>query len=190
MNLTDLRGLITNETGHALFDLAAGVKPGLAIVELGSYEGKSTAFLAAGAPNNCPVFAVDLWDLPNPRSQHRSAHRHHYDDPAHREQFHNQLRAVGLRDRVTAIQSNTVDAATRYKLGSNPPVGLLYVDADHTETAVRADLRAWIPLLDAVAVVAFDDYGRKRNPGVKIVADSLGLPVELPIPTLAVVRLG
>ena len=47
--LEALSGLIPHDEGLALADLAAAVPATEAIVELGSFKGKSTAYLAAGA---------------------------------------------------------------------------------------------------------------------------------------------
>jgi hypothetical protein len=37
------------------------------------------------------------------------------------------------------------------------PIGLLFIDGDHTESGVRRDWSCWSPHLTADAVVAFDD---------------------------------
>lgn len=171
MKLDSLSGLMNPGIGDALYDLAKVVPEGLAIVEIGSFKGKSTAYLAQGSKdgNGCQVFAVDPWDLPgNPYGKHG------YSAPIVRETFEKQLKAARLWSRVTPIQAFSVDAAKEWE---GPKVGLLFVDGDHTETGVRSDLAAWTPHLADGAVIAFDDYATKRNPGVKIVADELGCEI-------------
>jgi predicted O-methyltransferase YrrM len=155
-----IRGLITDDIASELAGLAAQVPAGQAIVELGSFEGCSTTALALAAA--VEVFAVDLWDDPR-----NIAGKHDFTNPDHRARFNEHT--AGLN--VTAIQASTVEAAERY---TGPPVGLLFVDADHTFASVRADVEAWWPHLADDAVVAFDDYGTRRNPGVKAVADTYG----------------
>lgn len=184
MTAADIRGLITDELGEQLHALAFDVAQGQAIVELGSFEGKSTAYLAAGAleAGRCvPVYAVDLWD-----DERNVSGKHHFTDPAHRERFIDNLVDAGLAGHVTAVQADTVEAAKRY---DGAPVGLLYIDADHREAAVRQDLQAWRRHLAPGAVVAFDDYGTKKNPGVKRVVDRLRLPTTVVAERLAVVRM-
>lgn len=179
--LESLSGLLRPGVGEALAGLAAAVPEDQAIVEVGSFRGKSTAYLAAGskAGNGAPVFAVDAWDLPgNPYGKHG------FSAPAIREQFEAQLRAVRLRSRVTAIRSFSIDAARGWV---GPPIGLLFIDGDHTEPAVRGDVTAWAPHLAERHSLAFDDYATKPNPGVAVVVDALtGYEISIVAEHLAV----
>lgn len=178
LNLDSLVGLMNPGIGDALSDLAADVPSDLAIVEIGSFKGKSTAYLAAGS-KGAKVYAVDPWDLPgNPYGKHG------FCAPIVREVFEEQLRSVRLWSRVTPIRAFSADAAADWK---GPKVGLLFIDGDHTETAVRADVAAWTPHLADPHVIAFDDYDTPRNPGVRNVVDSLdGYTVRIVAEHLAV----
>ena len=165
--LAELEGLLNPGIGEALAGLAGAVPEDLAVVEVGSFKGKSTAYLAAGAKDGAGahVWAVDPWDLPG-----NVYGKHGYNAPVVRETFERQLRSLRLWARVTAVRSFSADAAAAW---DGPPIGLLFIDGDHTERAVRADLAAWSPHLAPSHVVAFDDYDTKRNPGVKAVVDGL-----------------
>lgn len=167
MILADVQGLITSEVGAALADLASAVPDDLAIVELGSYKGQSTAHLATGAKegNGAHVWAVDPWDLPG-----NVYGKHGYSAPVVRDEFERQLRALRLWSRVTPVQAFSTDAAYSW---DGPKVGLLYIDADHSEKAVSADFGAWQHHLAPGATVAFDDLDTPRNPGVRLVVDRL-----------------
>jgi hypothetical protein len=167
MHLTDLNGLITLGVGDALRDLASAVPEDLAIVEVGSFKGMSAAHLAMGAKegNGAHVYAVDPWDLPG-----NVYGKHGYSAPIVREEFENQLRAVRLWGRVTPIRAFSKDAAADW---TGPDIGLLYIDADHTEEAVRADVFAWSPHLAVDHVIAFDDLDTPRNPGVRVVVGEM-----------------
>jgi MMP 1-O-methyltransferase len=156
--LSSLDGLISNAEGHRLAGLAAQVPSDQDIVELGSYRGKSTAFLASSGHH---VYAIDRWTMGGQRVKGMG-----YDDPRTFEAFWQQLKAVGVADKVTALRS---DSALEGRHWSHP-VGLLFIDADHSEASVRADLAAWEP--HCVGVIAFDDYA-PRWPGVMRVADEL-----------------
>lgn len=165
--LANLRGLVSRQLGESLAALASNVPHDKAIVELGSYKGKSTCYLAAGAllGHGAHVWAFDPWDLPG-----NETGRHLYADPATREAFHAQVAAMGYRDRITATRAFATVAAAAW---NGPPVALLYIDSDHRAKSVRADFTAWRPLLAPGAVVAFDDYGTPKNPGVADVVDDL-----------------
>lgn len=168
MNLEELRGLITPDVGNALAWLASRVPADEAIVEVGSFKGMSTAYLAAGAKDGlgAKVWAVDPWDTPG-----NVYGKHGYSAPIVRDDFEKQLKGLKLWSRVTPVKAFSVDAAAAW---GGPPIGLLFIDADHEEASVRADVAAWRPhLADPYHVIAFDDLDTPRNPGVRAVVDEL-----------------
>lgn len=161
-------GLMTPEACTVLFELAADVEARRAIVEIGSFKGQSTCYLGWGAnerlDGGAHVWAVDPWDLPgNPYGKHG------YSRAEVRETFNRQISAAGLSGRVTPVQGFSVDVARSWHaiVGIEAPaIGLLYVDGDHERASVLADFREWRKHLAPRAVIAFDDWGTKRNPGV------------------------
>jgi len=70
---------------------------------------------------------------------------------------------AGVSAHVRLIPATTVSAAAYWR----DPIDFLYVDADHSEAGVWADLTAWVPHVVHGGVVAGDDYGHPRYPGVK-----------------------
>jgi hypothetical protein len=74
-----------------------------------------------------------------------------------------------LEDQITPFRSYSVDLAIRWQ----KPIGLLYIDGSHTEKDVMLDWNAWAIHLAKGAVVAFDDYRTKNNPGVEKYVDKL-----------------
>jgi predicted O-methyltransferase YrrM len=161
MSLTEIRGLIPHEQGKQMTALAATVEPPNVIVEIGSFQGLSTCYLAEGA--RVRVYAVDPWTLDgNPNGRFGFAEQTTLDA------FHGNVARYG--ERVVPVQAFSTDAARAW---ANGPVGMLYIDGDHSAEAVRADYEAWRPHLADGAIVAFDDYGTPKNPGVKEVVDSL-----------------
>ena len=50
---------MTADQGRRLFDAAARCRPGGRIVEIGSFRGRSTIVLAAGAPDSVEIVAID-----------------------------------------------------------------------------------------------------------------------------------
>jgi hypothetical protein len=157
--LDNTQGLIEKDEGRRLADLAAHVPADLAIVEIGSHTGLSSCWLAAGsrAGNGAHVTCVDPYPMPRPGS---------LDDPW-------ELGPEGVLARfVSNIEGTTQDTprvsywpsvtllrTTSEQAGAMwvKPVGLLFVDAIHTEAGVMADWAAWEPHL--VGVAAFHDYG-------------------------------
>lgn len=181
-DLAKLSGLVAPETGARLAELAGDVDPDLAIVELGSFRGKSTCYLAEGARcgRGAHVYAVEPWDLAgNPDGKHGFARI------ATREYFELQVASLDLADRITAIQGFSTDVAKQWR---GPRVGLLFVDGSHEYSDVRADFEAWSEHLADDAVVAFDDYRTKRNPGVTRFVEELEGTWDLQTSPLAIWR--
>jgi hypothetical protein len=58
--------------------------------------------------------------------------------------------------RVVVIRQTSVSAAERM---ASRKFEVVYIDGDHTYDAVRADLRAWAPLVAEDGVLTGDDYG-------------------------------
>lgn len=160
--LAELDGLISRDVGELLYDYATAVPGDCAIVELGSYRGKSTCYLATGSleSNRPKVYAVDAWS--EDVSAWRSSVMAELPSPVITD-FQAQLAKAGVEDIVTTVQSPSVTAAETY---NGEPVALLYIDGDHHKEAVMADFRAWRRHLTDDAVIIFDDYGVTKNAGV------------------------
>lgn len=165
VRLAALEGLISERTGLRLADLAAQVPVTHAIVEVGSFKGKSTCYLGAGsrAGAGAQVFAVDPWDLDG-----NIYGKHGFTDPTVRKLFADQIAGCGLEAQITPIRGFSVDVASKW----TGRIGLLYIDGDHEYTSVRNDFTAWRPHFDAATTVVFDDYAT-RNKGVTRYVDEL-----------------
>lgn len=64
---------------------------------------------------------------------------------------------------VRLMPATTLQAARTWR----EPIDYLYIDADHSEAAVLADLEAWVPHVRPGGLIAGDDYGNRSFPGVK-----------------------
>lgn len=169
--LDSLSGLISNDQGREMARLASCVPPDQAIVEIGSYKGKSACFLAYGAGlNGAHVYTIDLWDSPE-----NVDGKHHYASSETRIAFKNAVHLMGYEDRITSIQGSSTSIAKAWKVPGprNLPVGLLYIDGDHSEESVKSDFTSWYPHLATNTIVIFDDLDTKKNPGVRVVVDKI-----------------
>lgn len=133
-----------------------------AIVEIGSYRGKSTCFLAAGAQagNGATVYAIDLWDLGRDKLLNTKTVF---------TEFQEQVASVGLTDYVVPMRGDSLTLAQFW----DNPIGLLWIDGAHDERSVRADYEAWSPFVAPGGWIAFHDYGTKSWPGVKAAVEGL-----------------
>lgn len=81
------------------------------------------------------------------------------------EEVQRNLAAFGFSARI--LKSLSWDAAELVA----DPVGLLFIDADHTRDSVQKDIDAWGPKLLPNGIVVFHDYEHSEWPDVKVVAD-------------------
>ena len=129
----DVEGWLSDAQGRALFDAASGATGRGAIVEIGSWKGRSTVWLAHGARvAGQRVYAVDR-------------HQRSHEDPAARtfDVFQSNLRRAGIDAVVTPLVMSSADAAQRVEGG----VEVLFIDGDHTDAGAKADADLWLPRL-------------------------------------------
>ena len=161
----NLTGLVSKPTCLNLMLLGKKVSSKHAIIEVGTFRGKSACCLAKNAKAH--VYTVDPWDL-----QGNEHGKHGFTDPTLKSVFDDQVAAAGLTDRITHIQKFSVEAADEWE---GPPVGLLFIDGDHAESSVWSDFEAWKEHLVDGAIVILDDVNTDVNPGVRVVFDKLDL---------------
>lgn len=70
---------------------------------------------------------------------------------------------AGVGSSVRLVPATTVEASAAW-IG---PIDYLYIDADHSELAVEADLHAWWPHVRSGGLIVGDDYGHALFPGVQ-----------------------
>jgi MMP 1-O-methyltransferase len=127
-----------------------------AIVEIGSYRGRSTCFLAEGSHQGrgVPVYAVDLWESGPGYASIAPGHMRPrpYAERETRELFDEAalLHGHGL---IHPLQGASVEVAKTFI----ERVGLLHIDGSHATAAVIADVRAWSPKVVKRGVVVFHD---------------------------------
>lgn len=139
--------MIAPETGQALQKLASSLTGEGVIVELGSFKGKSTCYLASRTSRH--VYAVDAWDLKG-----NIYGKHGFTDPNVLKAFGEQVRSMGYESRITPIQGFAQDVAKTF----DKPVALLFIDASHVYEDVKGDYEAWIDKVVEGGIVVFDDY--------------------------------
>lgn len=153
---------------------AAKVPADQVIVELGSFCGRTTAWLALGAQRGgARVFAVDPWDLRDPSDiPDQPAHiERAYTNGSYRAAFPDfieHLRSAQVEN-VTAIRGFSADVGRTW---SGPPVGLLFHDARHTAEAVAEDVKVWAPHMAPGSLMAFHDAA---NPNLGVIEGAQAL---------------
>lgn len=140
-----IEGWLSDPQGCALFRAAAATTGKGLIVEIGSWKGRSTAWLAAGARlASARVYAVD----PHAGSREDP-------DATTLAAFLGNLTNAGLADVVEPLVMTSAEAARMLE----GPVELLFIDGDHSYKGVRLDAELWLPKLVEGGVVMFHDVG-------------------------------
>jgi MMP 1-O-methyltransferase len=161
--LRGIDGWLDAVEGYALYRLARDGDGSGAIVEIGSWMGRSTAWLAAGslARNRERVHAVDTFDGGPALKKDDYPVLKEHGTTYHA--FEQNLERVGLIDHVEPVVSDSLAAAAQWDGGA---IRLLFIDGDHSYEAARADLEAWLPHVAPGGYIAFDDV-HENYPGVQ-----------------------
>lgn len=140
--------------GRLLFSLAQRADPQTRIVEIGSWKGKSTIWLAAGAKagRGARVAAID---------PHFGSYAHAPGQNTELELRQN-LERAGVADQVDVTVATSEEAAAQWR----HPVSVLWIDGDHSYEGAKHDLLLWQDHVIDGGVIAFHDtfidYGPER----------------------------
>jgi predicted O-methyltransferase YrrM len=136
------------------------------IVEVGSFLGRSCRALCDNTKGQ--VTSVDTWGIEHPAYGNTTGLFEKFQD--------NMIGLMNLR----VIKKMSLDAAN-YLYTSGEQFDMIFIDADHSYDAVKADITAWKLLLSPWGVICGHDYdedGVKRAvdetlPGAKLEAGSI-----------------
>ncbi|MDD5643279.1 MAG: class I SAM-dependent methyltransferase [Syntrophales bacterium] len=138
----DIQGWMRVEELQWLFNMAGQMQ---SIVEVGVWKGRATHALLSGG--TAEVLAVDTWET--------TIHGH---DPV--EAHQDFLRLAQGFPQLTIMRLSSLAAARVL----DQPVDMVFIDADHSYEAVRADILAW--RTKARKLICGHDY-KKSWPGVQ-----------------------
>ncbi len=152
-------GFMPAAEGRALYDAAAEYCRRGPVLEIGSYCGKSTIYLAAAASAAGQlVVTVD---------HHRGSEEHQpgweYHDPGLVDaatgrldtlpRLRATLAAAGVEDHVVVVVGRSADVAGLWRA----PLGMVFIDGGHTEQAAVTDYEGWAPWVAPGGVLAIHD---------------------------------
>jgi len=160
--LTDeVDGWLHDEEAELLYKLAKSCKGKGVIVEVGSWKGKSTIYLALGSKNGnkVNVYAVD----PHTGS---AVHKAWYGKVWTLEEFKDNIRRAKVDDVVISVVKTSEEAAKDF----NEPVELIFIDGEHEYDFVKLDFDLWFPKVIEGGIMAFHDTIGWPGPK-KVVAD-------------------
>jgi len=151
----NIRGMINHRAGEELFSLAYMQSLSGDVVEVGSFQGKSTFFLghAVEQSKNGKMYAVDHFRGNIGKEHFYKVEKGDLSDLELG--FRRNIKNAGLSEVVTLINKPNHEAVADIADGT---VRFLYIDGDHTAKGVQRDLDLFTSKLKAGAIIAFDDY--------------------------------
>jgi predicted O-methyltransferase YrrM len=163
----NIRGMISSRDGEHLFSLAYMQRLSGDVVEIGSFQGKSTYFLGSAVKfsGNGKMQAIDHFKGNLGAEKY---YRINKNDLSDLEQgFRKNIKHALLENIVILINKPNFEAVKEIEDNS---VRFLFIDGDHTAKGVTEDLKLFRSKLKRGAIVAFDDYSPEA-PGVVEVAN-------------------
>ncbi|MGK2881698.1 MAG: class I SAM-dependent methyltransferase [Mycobacterium sp.] len=157
----------STDRAESMMLYAAGKLSTGPVVEVGSFLGRSTCFLAAGAEiAGQHVWAVDPWEggTGDPGSQNA---RNQVDVQP---MFESNLRRTDLQQVVTGLRGSAAQVAPKW---TNGEISVLFIDGLHDYNGVMNDYVSFAPHLAADCRLIFDDYAPAEFPGVREAVDEI-----------------
>jgi len=143
-----VQGWLRYTEGAFLYRAAKQVSGRGVIVEIGSWKGKSTIWLAKGSKDGSKVkiYAID----PHTGSPE---HRDRYGDVWTFPEFKRNIEEAGVDDIVLPVVKTSREASKNW----NYPVEFMFIDGAHDYDSVKTDFELWYPHIIYGGVIAFHD---------------------------------
>ena len=125
-------------------------RPIKTVVEIGSWLGASTRFIAETLPPDGVVYAVDTWcGSPNEPGHMQDPRLHHL-----YQLFLSNVKHAGLTHKIVPIRMSSLEAAN----GINVRADLIYIDGAHDTVSVINDIFGWNGHLAEGGMMCGDDW--------------------------------
>lgn len=132
-----VQGWLTDAQARVLWERARALAPPATVVEIGSYQGRSTIVLAAAVAAGVDVVAID------PHAGNDRGPRQLSGSPAEGERDHRAFLANLARSGLEASVCHLRQTSREALPAVDGPVDLLYVDGSHRFRPASEDLRSW-----------------------------------------------
>ena len=161
--------MLTTESAKMLYALCYMQRLEGHVVEVGSWQGYSTSFLARAVKDskNGSLYAIDHFKGNIGKEHFYTIGSQDLSDL--RKGFEANLIKVGLFDYVNLLAMSNDQAAKELE---GKKIRFLFIDGDHTKEGVEKDVSLFFPLLVPGSIVVFDDF-RHEAPGLVEALDAL-----------------
>jgi len=161
--LEGVGGYLHDIQGYTLMKMACDGPGSGAIVEIGSFMGKSTCYMALGTQRarREMVYAVDhFMGSPEHQKGQGCEVQAIVETGSTFHLFKENIARVGVSEYVNPIMASSREAAALWE----QPIRLLFIDGDHSYEASKEDFESWSPFVVPGGLIAFHDIG--HWPGV------------------------
>lgn len=157
-------------------DAVRNAREGGTLVEVGTFLGRSLAFLAVEAHNadkGLSVFCVDHWKGSSAEPLYKGIMEEHGGDlyPAWRVS----MKIHGLLTLVIPLKMPSLEAAEHFE---DESLDFVFLDAGHDYQSISADIDAWLPKVIPGGTLAGHDYERYFEAVVKAVDERFAVRVD------------
>jgi len=143
-----IEGWLTKKESKLLYELSNNYNGKGAIVEIGSWKGKSTIYLAWGSKKGKKnkVYAID------PHSGSLE-HKEELGKVWTFEDFKKNIKKGKVNDIISPIVNTSENASKEFK----KKVGILFIDGSHEYKDVKNDFKNWFNKIENNGIIAFHD---------------------------------
>lgn len=153
-------GFMPDDEGMALYEAALEAAALGPVLEIGSYCGKSTIYLAAGvreAGADAVVFSIDHHRGSEEHQQGEEFHDPRFADAEGRIDtlgaFRTTIDQAGVADVVVGVIGDSKQVARHW----STPLGMVFIDGGHSSEAARTDFDSWSPRIVSGGLLAIHD---------------------------------
>lgn len=160
-----IEGFLSPREMRFLALIAAFPRARGAVLEIGSFKGRSTFILASAAKlaGEDKVYAVDPLVAPSETDPDLGG------EASSEADFLRNLEKTGVAANVGFFKEFSNELASRW----DKPIRLLWIDGDHTYKGTKADLDGFLPSLADGAIVAMHDVLHEFEGGVRVFAEDI-----------------
>lgn len=164
-------GMLSEESGRFLYGLCYAQQLEGDVVEVGSWQGYSTSFLARAVADSGRgrMYAVDHFGGNVGKERLYVVDKPDLSDL--RLKFEGNMQQLGLGETVRLLPMPNYEAADHLRREA-ARIRFLFIDGDHSKEGVQRDVDLFFPFLMSGSIVVFDDCSPSA-PGVIEVIDEL-----------------
>ena len=147
-HIKNVNGFLSDKEGELLYNLAKNYKGDGVIVEIGSWQGKSTIWLGHGSMcgRNKKIYAID----PHIGS---AEHQENRKKVWTFDKFKKNIKNEKLDKLIIPIIKTSQEACKNF----NRPVGIIFIDGAHDYKSAKLDFDIWFPKVIENGIMAFHD---------------------------------